>query len=54
MPETKLTNMCMVYNEAENKVLVQEGKKSWVGIAFSPLRSSVSVRQQVVKDWGRE
>lgn len=34
MPETKLTNMCMVYNKAENKVLVQERKKSWVGIAF--------------------
>jgi 8-oxo-dGTP diphosphatase len=34
MPNIELTNMCMVYDRASNKVLVQERVKSWAGISF--------------------
>jgi 8-oxo-dGTP diphosphatase len=34
MAKIELTNMCMVYDKATNKVLVQERVKSWVGISF--------------------
>lgn len=34
MPGVELTNMCMVYDRANDKVLVQERVKSWRGISF--------------------
>jgi 8-oxo-dGTP diphosphatase len=30
----ELTNMCMIYDKTNNKVLVQERVKSWKGISF--------------------
>lgn len=34
MPKVELTNMCMIYDKTNNKVLVQERIKSWKGITF--------------------
>lgn len=34
MPKTEMTNMCMIYDKENNKVLIQERIKSWVGISF--------------------
>ncbi len=34
MPKLELTNMCMVYDKTNNKVLVQDRIKSWKGISF--------------------
>jgi 8-oxo-dGTP diphosphatase len=34
MAEVELTNMCMVYDKVNHKVLVQERIKSWKGISF--------------------
>lgn len=34
VPEIELTNMCMIYDKTNNKVLVQERTKSWKGISF--------------------
>lgn len=34
MPEIELTNMCMIYNPENNKVVVQERVKKWKGISF--------------------
>lgn len=34
MGNVELTNMCMVYDKANNKVLVQDRVKSWRGISF--------------------
>lgn len=34
MAKVELTNMCMIYDEKNNKVLVQERIKSWKGITF--------------------
>jgi 8-oxo-dGTP diphosphatase len=34
MAMTELTNMCMVYDKVNNRVLVQERLLSWKGIAF--------------------
>lgn len=34
MANVELTNMCMIYDEVEEKVLVLERIKSWKGIAF--------------------
>jgi 8-oxo-dGTP diphosphatase len=34
MAETELTNMCMIYDRKNNKVLVQNRVLSWKGIAF--------------------
>ncbi|MBD3107884.1 8-oxo-dGTP diphosphatase [Bacillus sp. AGMB 02131] len=34
MSKVTLTNMCMIYNEETNQVLVQNRLKSWKGIAF--------------------
>lgn len=34
MPNLELTNMCMIYDSVNNKVLVQERVKSWKGVSF--------------------
>ncbi|WP_438445038.1 8-oxo-dGTP diphosphatase [Gorillibacterium sp. sgz5001074] len=34
MSKVELTNMCMVYDRARRRVLVQERVKSWKGVAF--------------------
>ena len=34
MSKVTLTNMCMIYDQDTNKVLVQERMKSWKGISF--------------------
>jgi 8-oxo-dGTP diphosphatase len=34
MSKVELTNMCMVYDEVNGKVLVQDRIKSWKGVAF--------------------
>lgn len=34
MEKVILTNMCMIYDKVNNKVLLQERKKSWPGNAF--------------------
>ncbi len=34
MAEVEMTNICMVYDKVNKKVLVQERKKNWKGIAF--------------------
>lgn len=34
MAKVELTNMCMVYDKVNNKVLVQDRIKSWKGISF--------------------
>lgn len=34
MPKVELTNMCMIYDKTNNKVLVQDRIKSWKGISF--------------------
>jgi len=34
MSKVELTNMCMIYDRTNNRVLVQERVKSWKGIAF--------------------
>lgn len=34
MAKVELTNMCMIYDKASNKVLVQDRLKSWKGISF--------------------
>lgn len=34
MEKVILTNMCMIYDEVNKKVLIQERKKSWPGNAF--------------------
>ncbi|MDF2988850.1 MAG: hydrolase [Eubacterium sp.] len=34
MPKNEMTNMCMIYDKKNNKVLVIERVKSWVGISF--------------------
>lgn len=34
MPKVEMTNMCMIYDKATNKVLVQDRIKSWKGISF--------------------
>jgi 8-oxo-dGTP diphosphatase len=34
MSKIELTCMCMIYDRANNKVLVQDRKKSWKGISF--------------------
>lgn len=34
MENVKLTNMCMIYNQETNQVLVQDRIKSWSGITF--------------------
>lgn len=34
MAKVELTNMCMVYDRANNRVLVQDRVKSWKGISF--------------------
>lgn len=34
MSSIEMTNMCMVYDKINRKVLVQERKKSWKGITF--------------------
>lgn len=34
MPKIEMTNMCMIYNKENNKVLVIERVKSWMGISF--------------------
>lgn len=34
MAKVELTNMCMVYDKATNRVLVQDRIKSWKGISF--------------------
>ena len=34
LEQVELTNMCAIIDEKNHKVLVQERKKSWTGIAF--------------------
>ena len=34
MSKIEMTNMCMIYDKKNNKVLVQDRVKSWKGIAF--------------------
>lgn len=34
MSKVELTNMCMIYDKTNNKVLVQDRIKSWKGISF--------------------
>lgn len=34
MAKVELTNMCMIYDKKNNKVLVQDRIKSWKGISF--------------------
>jgi 8-oxo-dGTP diphosphatase len=34
MAEVELTNMCMIYDKTNNKVLVQDRIKSWKGLSF--------------------
>lgn len=34
MSKIELTNMCMIYDKVNNKVLVQDRIKSWKGISF--------------------
>jgi 8-oxo-dGTP diphosphatase len=34
MSKVELTNMCMIYDQTNNKVLVQNRSKSWKGISF--------------------
>jgi 8-oxo-dGTP diphosphatase len=34
MANIEMTNMCMIYDKTNRKVLVQERKKSWKGISF--------------------
>ncbi|MGG1555337.1 8-oxo-dGTP diphosphatase [Paenibacillus ferrarius] len=34
MSSVELTNMCMIYDRATDRVLVQERVKSWKGVAF--------------------
>lgn len=34
MSNIEMTNMCMIYDKTNRKVLVQERKKSWKGISF--------------------
>lgn len=34
MSKVELTNMCMIYDEKNNKVLLQDRIKSWKGITF--------------------
>lgn len=34
LEKVELTNMCAIIDEKNQKVLVQERKKSWIGIAF--------------------
>lgn len=34
MSSVRLTNMCMIYDEKTNQVLVQDRIKSWKGLAF--------------------
>lgn len=34
MHNVKLTNMCMIYDSATDRVLVQDRMKSWTGLAF--------------------
>jgi 8-oxo-dGTP diphosphatase len=34
MPKIEMTNMCMIYDKINDRVLVQERIKNWVGISF--------------------
>lgn len=34
LPKVEMTNMCMVYDKATDRVLVQDRIKSWKGISF--------------------
>lgn len=34
MAKVEMTNMCMIYDKANNKVLIQDRIKSWKGISF--------------------
>ncbi|MBL4933077.1 8-oxo-dGTP diphosphatase [Clostridium paridis] len=48
----ELTNMCMIYDKENNKVLVQERIKSWKGISFPG--GHIEVGESIVESTIRE
>lgn len=52
MPNIELTNMCMIYDRVNNKVLVQERMKSWPGISFpgGHVRDGESIVESTIRE----
>ena len=52
MPNIELTNMCMIYDRVNNKVLVQERVRSWPGISFpgGHVRDEESIVESTIRE----
>lgn len=52
MPKVELTNMCMVYDKTNNRVLVQDRIKAWKGISFpgGHIEDGESIVQSTIRE----